>query len=165
MVVLVILGKMVDLVASPLAPQFIARRGNFSLDFFPNEDGLVSSSPIFLAGDLARPLFIHVTSLISCALLSNVLPSTQFLTLLSPPSPSWDSSPGGGGCTPWSPFLNLSSSPNVKQLILLLLNSALLFSTIPSPHLCINTASEICLVRAVFENLTGRRWTHLRDGR
>ena len=140
------------------SPQASARGGYFHLGFLAGEAGLGSSSSpsLFLAGDLNRSLSQLVMDLLSCALLSFDLSLAQSWT--PPLSPGWSpsSSPRSGGIS--GLMILFSSSPKVNLLILLRLNSALLFSSFSSPHLCTNTASRICLVSAVWVNLTGLRW-------
>ena len=137
-------------------PQSSAKGGYLYLDFLAGEAGPGdSSSPsLFLDGDLNRPLSQHDIDLISCSLLFLVLSSTQ--SWISPLFPCDSSSPWSDGTPGFISFL--SSSPKVNLLILLRLNSALLFNNLSSPHLCTSTASRICLVKAVLVNLTGLRW-------
>ena len=137
-------------------PQSSASGGYLFLVFLAGEAGPgdFSSPSLFLDGDLNRPLSQLVIDLISCSLLFFALSSTQSWT--SPLSPCGSSSPRAGGAP--GLMILFSSSPKVNLLIFLRLNSALLFNNFSSPHLCTNTASRICLVKAVFVNLTGLRW-------
>ena len=106
---------------------------------------LSSLEILLLAGDVVTPLPTSMFLISSSALLLLALFLSQSPVLSS-------SSLSSTGAF----HLSSSSSPSVSLLILLLLNSALELSTLSSPHLCIRTASAICLVRAVLKYCTGR---------